>query len=80
MTFLILLQRLRATLPWATGTWASTAWEQYAWGQAPGQPWVHGLQNSECDFNDHRYSKLIIITRVTPSQSAASVDGRTGTQ
>lgn len=38
-------------------------WSNYTWhgDQAPGQPWVHGLQNSECDFNDHRYSKLIIM-------------------
>ena len=38
-------------------------WSNYTWhgDQAPGQPWVHGLQNSECDFNDHRFSKLIIM-------------------
>jgi len=42
---------------------AGRNWSNYAWhgDQAPGQPWVHGLQNSECDFNDHRYSKLIIM-------------------
>ena len=35
----------------------------YTWhgDQAPGHPWVHGLQNSECDFNDLRFSKLIIM-------------------
>ena len=32
-----------------------------AFDQAPGQPWVHGLQNSETDFNDLRFSKLIIM-------------------
>jgi nitrate reductase alpha subunit len=38
-------------------------WSNYTWhgDQAPGHPWVHGLQNSECDFNDHRSSKLIIM-------------------
>jgi nitrate reductase / nitrite oxidoreductase, alpha subunit len=37
-------------------------WSNYTWhgDQAPGQPWVHGLQNSDCDFNDLRFSKLII--------------------
>ncbi len=35
----------------------------YTWhgDQAPGQPWVHGLQASDCDFNDLRFSKLIIM-------------------
>ena len=35
----------------------------YTWhgDQAPGHPWVHGLQTSECDFNDLRFSKLIIM-------------------
>ena len=38
-------------------------WSNYTWhgDQAPGHPWVHGLQNSETDFNDLRYSKLIIM-------------------
>lgn len=42
---------------------AGRNWSNYTWhgDQAPGQPWVHGLQNSECDFNDHRFSKLIIM-------------------
>ena len=37
-------------------------WSNYTWhgDQAPGHPWVHGLQNAECDFNDLRFSKLII--------------------
>ena len=35
----------------------------YTWhgDQAPGHPWVHGLQTSDCDFNDMRFSKLIIF-------------------
>ena len=38
-------------------------WANYTWhgDQAPGQPWVHGLQASDCDFNDLRSSKLIIM-------------------
>jgi nitrate reductase alpha subunit len=42
---------------------AGRAWSNYTWhgDQAPGQPWVHGLQNSDCDFNDLRFSKLIIM-------------------
>ncbi|HNO80088.1 MAG TPA: molybdopterin-dependent oxidoreductase [Phycisphaerae bacterium] len=38
-------------------------WSNYTWhgDQTPGQPWVHGLQNSDCDFNDLRFSKLIIM-------------------
>ncbi len=42
---------------------AGRNWSNYTWhgDQAPGHPWVHGLQNSECDFNDLRSSKLIIM-------------------
>jgi len=38
-------------------------WSNYTWhgDQAPGHPWVHGLQTSDCDFNDLRFSKLIIL-------------------
>jgi nitrate reductase alpha subunit len=38
-------------------------YSNYTWhgDQAPGQPWVHGLQTSDCDFNDLRFSKLIIM-------------------
>jgi nitrate reductase alpha subunit len=38
-------------------------WSNYTWhgDQAPGQPWVHGLQASDCDFNDLRFSKLIVM-------------------
>jgi len=42
---------------------AGRNWSNYTWhgDQAPGHPWVHGLQASECDFNDLRFSKLIIM-------------------
>ncbi len=42
---------------------AGRTWSNYTWhgDQAPGQPWVHGLQASDCDFNDLRSSKLIIM-------------------
>jgi nitrate reductase alpha subunit len=42
---------------------AGRAWSNYTWhgDQAPGHPWVHGLQASDCDFNDLRFSKLIIM-------------------
>src|SRR5262245_4080174 len=38
-------------------------WSNYTWhgDQAPGHPWVHGLQTSDCDFNDLRFSKLIVM-------------------
>src|SRR5262245_54846858 len=37
-------------------------WSNYTWhgDQAPGQPFVHGLQASDCDFNDMRNAKLHI--------------------
>jgi nitrate reductase alpha subunit len=37
-------------------------WSNYTWhgDQAPGHPFVHGLQASDCDFNDLRYTKLHI--------------------
>jgi nitrate reductase alpha subunit len=42
---------------------AGRNWSNYTWhgDQAPGQPWVHGLQAADCDFNDLRFSKLIIM-------------------
>ncbi len=42
---------------------AGRNWSNYTWhgDQAPGHPWVHGLQTSDCDFNDLRFSKLIIM-------------------
>ncbi len=38
-------------------------WSNYTWhgDQAPGHPWVHGLQTSDGDLNDMRSSKLIIM-------------------
>jgi nitrate reductase alpha subunit len=37
-------------------------WSEYTWrgDQAPGQPFVHGLQTSDCDLNDMRHSRLLI--------------------
>ena len=37
-------------------------WNEYTWrgDQAPGHPFVHGLQTSDMDFNDLRFSKLVI--------------------
>ncbi len=37
-------------------------WSEYTWrgDQAPGFPFVTGLQTSEVDFNDLRYSRLLI--------------------
>lgn len=38
-------------------------WSEYTWrgDQAPGFPFVHGLQSSETDFNDLRNSKLMVM-------------------
>jgi nitrate reductase alpha subunit len=38
------------------------SWDNYTWhgDQAPGHPYVHGLQTSDCDFNDLRFTKLHI--------------------
>jgi len=37
-------------------------WSEYTWrgDQAPGQPFVHGLQTADIDMNDLRFSKLTI--------------------
>jgi nitrate reductase alpha subunit len=37
-------------------------WNEYTWrgDQAPGHPYVHGLQTSDMDMNDLRFSKLVI--------------------
>lgn len=37
-------------------------WSEYTWrgDQAPGFPFVHGLQATETDFNDLRHSRLVI--------------------
>ncbi len=39
-------------------TWSNSTWHG---DQAPGHPWVHGLQASDCDLNELRYWKMIII-------------------
>jgi nitrate reductase alpha subunit len=38
-------------------------WSEYTWrgDQAPGFPFVHGLQSSETDFNDLRHSRLLVM-------------------
>ncbi|MCZ2154281.1 MAG: molybdopterin-dependent oxidoreductase [Bryobacterales bacterium] len=38
-------------------------WSEYTWrgDQAPGFPFVHGLQSTETDFNDLRNSRLIVM-------------------
>lgn len=40
----------------------SRNWSNYTWhgDQAPGHPFVHGLQTSDMDFNDLRFSKLTV--------------------
>src|SRR5262249_2737709 len=37
-------------------------WNEYIWrgDQAPGMPFVHGLQTSDMDMNDLRFTKLVI--------------------
>jgi nitrate reductase alpha subunit len=37
-------------------------WNEYTWrgDQAPGHPYVHGLQTADMDMNDLRFSKLVI--------------------
>jgi len=37
-------------------------WNEYTWrgDQAPGQPFVHGLQTSDMDMNDLRFTKLVV--------------------
>ena len=39
-------------------------WSNYTWhgDQAPGHPFSHGLQTSDVDMNDIRFSKLVIQT------------------
>src|SRR5690606_8891732 len=38
-------------------------WSEYTWrgDQAPGFPFVHGLQTSEVEFNDLRNSRLLVM-------------------
>ena len=42
---------------------AARDWSEYTWrgDQAPGFPFVHGLQTTEVDMNDMRNSKLLLI-------------------
>jgi nitrate reductase / nitrite oxidoreductase, alpha subunit len=39
------------------------SWSNYTWhgDQAPGHPWIHGLQTSDSDLCDARASKLIVL-------------------
>ena len=41
---------------------AGRNWSNYTWhgDQAPGFPFVHGLQASDVDMNEMRYSKLLV--------------------
>jgi len=57
----LLDDHIRGTGP--TKSRGGRSWSNYTWhgDQAPGHPWVHGLQTSDCDFNELRYSKLIIM-------------------
>jgi len=57
----LLDQRIRGVDP--HDALAGRNWSNYTWhgDQAPGHPWVHGVQASDCDFNDLRFSKLIIM-------------------
>lgn len=45
-----------------TGAKGARDWSEYTWrgDQAPGFPFVHGLQTTETDFNDLRHSRLLI--------------------
>lgn len=40
----------------------ASEWSEYTWrgDQAPGQPFVHGLQTSDIDLNDMRFTRLLI--------------------
>ncbi len=57
----LLDQRIRGVNP--ADARGGRNWSNYTWhgDQAPGHPWVHGLQASDCDFNDLRFSKLMIL-------------------
>lgn len=43
--------------------WGARTWSNYTWhgDQAPGFPFVHGLQSSDVDFSDVRSSRLIVL-------------------
>ncbi len=52
---------------------AGRNWSNYTWhgDQAPGHPWVHGLQASDCDFNDLRFSQAHHHGRQEPGREQA---------
>lgn len=56
----LLDQRIRGVEP--DHALGGRIWSNYTWhgDQAPGHPFVHGLQTSDCDFNDFRHAKLHI--------------------
>jgi nitrate reductase alpha subunit len=56
----LLDQRLRKVEP--KEALGGRLWSNYTWhgDQAPGHPFVHGLQASDCDLNDMRHAKLHI--------------------
>jgi nitrate reductase alpha subunit len=56
----ILDQIVRGVAP--TEALGGRLWSNYTWhgDQAPGHPFVHGLQTADCDFNDMRHAKLHI--------------------
>jgi nitrate reductase alpha subunit len=56
----LLDQKLRGVEP--KDALGGRIWSNYTWhgDQAPGHPFVHGLQTSDCDFNELRHAKLHI--------------------
>ncbi len=59
-TLALLDENIRKVSP--AKTLAGRAWSNYTWhgDQAPGHPFTHGLQGSDIDLNDLRFSKLHI--------------------
>ena len=62
-------------------------WSNYTWhgDQAPGQPFVHGLQAADCDFNDLRNTKLhiqvgknLVENKMPESHFFSNVEGQGG--
>ncbi len=56
----LLDERIRGVEP--THALGGRLWSNYTWhgDQAPGHPFVHGLQAADCDFNELRHAKLHI--------------------
>ena len=54
---------MRRCAAWGRTTPSARDWSEYTWrgDQAPGFPFVHGLQTTETDFNDLRNSKLLLM-------------------